>query len=272
MLIDYREIGFSQSGEQGIALRIFDLLGITKGLCCEFGAWDGIYLSNTRALMLKGWRGLMIEADPQRCEDLRKTYPHELCVCAFVDAGTNSLPNIASKAGISERFDLVSIDIDGPDFEVFEALSGFKQMPLVVCIEAHTCHAPDDTTPVPPDIAHKGAGQPLGRYVEVARRMGYRLVCFIGTNAFFAHRDAGHEADIPTLTPLEAAQQNLALIRDSKFTREYLYLCNLGKVQPFYHFNNPLFSSKSLGISTTRAASLRFIPRDGNLKPKWPLG
>ncbi len=271
-LIDFRRVGYSQSGEEGIVSRIFDLIGCRSGLCCEFGAWDGIYLSNTRALMEAGWRGLLIEPDPERYEQLCATYPAgspAVCVRSFVDTGTNSLAQIAARAGILERFNFVSIDIDGADFEVFSSLAEFPQPPLVVCVEAHTCHRPDDLRPVPAEIASKGPGQPIGRYAEVGASLGYRLVCFLGTNAFFLHRDAGYEAAISTLTPVQAALQNLELVREDKFAREYLYLCNLGKVQPFYKFGNPLFSFRSLGIDPLRAAQLRLVPRDGNLKSQW---
>jgi hypothetical protein len=271
-LINYRNVGRSQSGEEGIVLRILDILECRSGLCCEFGAWDGIYLSNTRALMERGWRGLMIEPDAERYEQLCVTYPSgssAICVRSFVDANENSLARIAAQSGILERFSFVSIDIDGSDYEVFSSLAEFPQPPIVVCVEAHTCHRPDDLNPVPAEIARKGPGQPIGRYVEAGVSMGYRLVCFIGTNAFFVHRDAGCEDAIPTLTPIQAALQNLEIVRENKFGREYLYLCNLGKVQPFYEFRNPLFSARSLGIDSLRAAQLRFVPRDGNLRSQW---
>lgn len=259
-LFDYREPGYSQSGEEGLLARIMAIFGKPTGLCCEFGAWDGIHLSNTRRLMERGWRGLMIEADRNRFEDLLKTYPassNATTVCAFVDDGENSLAKIAARAGISDRFDLVSIDVDGLDFQIFSTLDQFQLSPLVICIEVHTCHRPDDTATVPIEVAQKGCGQPMGRFVLRGREMGYRLVSFIGTNAIFVHADAGHESEIPTITAMEAARQNLGLIKENKFAREYLYLCNVGKQQPHYKFNNPMFSRRSLGISLLRAAELR---------------
>lgn len=249
-LFEYRDT-YSQSGEEGLLLRIMEILGKQTGLCCEFGAWDGIHLSNTRRLMERGWRGLMIEADSGRFQDLLKTYPTSskaISVCAFVDDGANSLAKIAARAGIDDRFDLVSIDVDGLDYQIFSALDQFQQPPLVVCIEIHTCHGPNDARAVPVEIAQKGCGQPMGRFVQRAKEMGYRLVSFIGTNAIFVHADADRETELPTITANEAAQQNLGLVRQNKFAREYLYLCNLGKQQPHYKFDNPMFSRQSLGI------------------------
>lgn len=260
-LFEYRNLGYSQSGEEGLLLRIMEILGKDIGLCCEFGAWDGIHLSNTRRLMESGWRGLMIEADSSRFQDLVKTYPSSskaISVCALVDDGENSLAKIAARAGVDDRFDLVSIDVDGLDYQIFSTLDEFRQPPLVICVEVHTCHRPDDATSIPVEIAQKGCGQPMGRFVQRGEEMGYRLVSFIGTNAIFVHADANRDAELPTITTTEAAQQNLDLVRDNKFAREYLYLCNLGKQQPHYEFNNPMFSRRSLGINLFRAARLRW--------------
>lgn len=258
-LFEYRQAGYSQSGEEGILLRIMDVLGKKSGLCCEFGAWDGIHLSNTRRLMELGWRGLMIEADATRFGDLLRTYPegsNAKSVCAFVDDGENSLAKIAERAGINDRFDLVSIDIDGLDFEIFSSLAQFQKPPLVVIVEVHTCHKPTDTKPVPRDIAVQGCGQPLGLFEKSGREMGYRLVSYVGTNAIFVHTDAGHEHELPTMTGIEVAKQNLPVIKANKFAREYLFLVNRGKQQPGYRFNNPMFSWRSLGISPWRAWQL----------------
>jgi hypothetical protein len=40
----------SQRGDDGIAAEIFKRLQISKGFFVEFGAWDGIFLANCRAL------------------------------------------------------------------------------------------------------------------------------------------------------------------------------------------------------------------------------
>ncbi len=96
----------------------------------------------------------------------------------------------------------------------------------------------------------------MGLFIKAGARMGYRLVSFIGTNAFFVHRDAGLADDLPTLSGEEAALQNLQLVKANKFAREYLFLVNRGKQQPGYAFNNPLFDRKSLGLGFFEARRL----------------
>lgn len=258
-LFDYRGHGHSQSGEEGILARVMHILRIESGLCCEFGAWDGVHLSNTRALMLAGWQGLMIEADPTRYQKLIATYPtgsNCICVCERVGTGNQSVARIAARAGLTKRFDLVSIDIDGLDYEIFESLGDFAHPPIVVIIEVHTCHAANDTRVVPRRIAARGCGQPLGLFVKTGASLGYRLVSYIGTNAIFVHHDAGCVDEMPTLTAADAAGLQHELVRNDRKAREFLFLANLGLEEPGYHFGNPMFTAEQLGISRADANRL----------------
>jgi hypothetical protein len=82
-LSGYARDEFSQNGEDGILGRIFELLGVSQGSCVEFGAWDGIHLSNTRNLIENdGWQAVLIEADPVKFRDLQqnaRTFPGVTC-------------------------------------------------------------------------------------------------------------------------------------------------------------------------------------------------
>ena len=62
LLFQYKNV-HSQIGQDGILEEIFKRVGIKKGFFCEFGAWDGVYLSNCRKLFEEGWSGVFIEAD-----------------------------------------------------------------------------------------------------------------------------------------------------------------------------------------------------------------
>jgi len=54
--IKYGKNIFTQFGEDGIIEKLFSDLKINNGIVVEFGAWDGIYLSNVYNL----WRYKMI--------------------------------------------------------------------------------------------------------------------------------------------------------------------------------------------------------------------
>jgi len=135
-LLVYKSDTHSQNGEDGIIAAIFDRIGTSTKVCCEFGAWDGIHLSNCRTLILLDWSALMIEGDDQRFKDLVSSYatnPLVTCVNRFVDAERDSLGSILEACTIGD-LDFLSIDIDGLDYETFETLTVY---PRVICVEVN---------------------------------------------------------------------------------------------------------------------------------------
>lgn len=122
-LLNYRKNIYSQNGEDGIIRELFSRLDINNGWFVEFGAWDGKYLSNTFALVERGWKGVEIEGDKTRFLDLQKLtkeYPDQIFpVCAFVsESGEFSLESILEKTPIPHDFELLSIDIDSYDYQI----------------------------------------------------------------------------------------------------------------------------------------------------------
>lgn len=139
----------SQNGEDGIIAEILNNLKLStkKNLwCVEFGAWDGIYLSNTFALVENGWNALYIEGEPERYQDLLKTkqkFPKIFPVEAFVarySGEKNSLDNILAKSSIPKDFEVLSIDIDSYDCDVWESLTNYE--PKIVIIEINSSVPP----------------------------------------------------------------------------------------------------------------------------------
>ena len=81
--------------EHGEDLLIWDLLGgQSEGFFIEVGAFDGLERSVTYALEAVGWHGLLIEANPERCEQCRARRPNSTVVHAAVSrdgyAGTTT--------------------------------------------------------------------------------------------------------------------------------------------------------------------------------------
>lgn len=68
---------FSQMDEDFVLLRHFDTFGVRMGKFLDIGAYDGEYLSNTRALAMRGWEGVSVEAAPQCYAELVKLYPEK---------------------------------------------------------------------------------------------------------------------------------------------------------------------------------------------------
>jgi hypothetical protein len=119
----------SQRGDDGIIAEIFSRLGIERGYFVEFGAWDGVYLANSRALIERQWDGAFIEADPTKFDKLRRNYVDcsgILCINEWVghpsDEG-RSIDDIASEHLPGREIDFMSIDIDGLEYRILETMA-----------------------------------------------------------------------------------------------------------------------------------------------------
>lgn len=183
MLLENRDNIYSDNGEDGVLKCIMEKLGIECGTCCEFGAWDGKYCSNTFNLVKeKNWKALYIEGDEEKYKDLlvtQKEYPTITPVCAFV-SGTN-LDSLILDNGFPEDLDLLSIDVDSIDYEIWKGLE--KVRPKIVIIE------PSNSTPLWEKSTHyEGRGASPFLIKQLAKEKGYRFVCTTG-NLFFVRSD-----------------------------------------------------------------------------------
>jgi hypothetical protein len=145
-LLKYRRNLHSQKGEDGVLAELLRRLRVDRGWFCEFGAWDGRYLSNTLRLLERGWNGVMIEGDSTRFKDLQATardfagrlHPIE----AFVDPrpGPKTLDALLATTPIPREFEVLSVDVDGPDYQIWESLRSYR--PVLVIIEIHSGYPP----------------------------------------------------------------------------------------------------------------------------------
>jgi hypothetical protein len=174
----------SQLGQDGVLAEVFRRLAITHGWFVEFGAWDGVYLSNCRLLYERGWNGVFIEAHPQRFRSLERRYRDEgaiRTINAMVGAPRHGVPGVPLAEllrtnGVDPRMvTLVSIDVDGPDLAIFSELD-FQ--PPVVLLEVGHAFAPRVDRPLPVELMSGEINQPLAVVIEAARERGYRPVCF----------------------------------------------------------------------------------------------
>jgi hypothetical protein len=180
---------YSQNGEDGVIQEILRRLGIKKGVCCEFGAWDGKHFSNTFNLIKNNqWKGIYIEGDIVKYNDLLKTksdFPNQIIpVNKYVEIdGENSINNILSKLNITE-LDILSIDIDSYDYQIMESLKGTKIKPKIVIIEIIS------SIPVGVHQIHSETNNhsSFTSTLELGIEMGYSLVCHTG-NMFFVKND-----------------------------------------------------------------------------------
>ena len=107
-------------------------------------------------------------------------------------------------------FDLLSIDVDGVDFWLWEALDIAR--PRVVVIEYNYLFGPEPAVTIPYDPAFRLSqaatrayrGASLEAVTRLGRRKGYRLVTTELVNAVFLRDDV--RSDVPTLSTAQAYQ------------------------------------------------------------------
>ncbi len=187
---------YSQYGEDGIIEEIFKRIGISEGFFVEFGANNGLWLSNTRSLWEKGWKGVMIEANSSAYKKLKKTYSdasnlltiHEFVTWHPQDKRGKLFDEIKSKFFPDEEIDFLSIDIDGGDYFILKTL---KCRPKVICIENGLKWHPLMKDEVPESMATQNLHQPLEVVIKYAKSIGYRAVCSTN-NLFLVRKDFNH--------------------------------------------------------------------------------
>lgn len=198
-LLEFSKNIASQCGEDGIIQKIFETIRPTNKYCVEFGAWDGKYLSNCWNLIINnGWSGLFIEGNEAKFKDLLAIHGNNenvSCVNKFVDfQGQNSLDNILASVNAPQDFDLLSIDVDGTDYFIWESLNEFK--PNVVVIEFNPT-IPNDVIFVQAKDNSVNQGCSLLSLILLGKEKGYELICCTSWNAFFVKAELYAEFKIP---------------------------------------------------------------------------
>ncbi len=177
----------SQDGEELVLRAILDRLPKPTGWGVEFGAWDGRYLSNSYSLITDdGWHAVLIESDPKQFQKLLKTWHAEPRVTSLNRivgwTGKGALDAILSETDIPQEFDLLSIDIDGNDYHVWEAVVAYR--PRVVLIEFNQT-IPNRVDFVQPADTSVNQGSSIRAMVRLGKSKGYELVATTTFNAFF---------------------------------------------------------------------------------------
>jgi hypothetical protein len=189
-LRDFENQVHSQGGEDGVIQRIFEEIGAQSRFYVEFGAGDGVFLSNTANLRLNhGWQGLLMEAGDRADGDIVKR--------EFVDA--ENVCELFREYEVPQTFDLLSIDIDGNDYWVWKAIEAFS--PRVVVMEYNIFFDLGDARTIRYNAEHVWDddmyhGASLAALRKLGHEKGYRLVHADSwvPNAFFV-RDADLPAD-----------------------------------------------------------------------------
>lgn len=222
---------FSQWGEDGIIQHLVRAVPITDTTFVEIGVGD-YRESNTRFLaMHDNWRGSIIDLGTAHKDFLATSgmgwrWSIEAISAQVTAENVNEL---ISSTGVTGDIGLLSIDIDGVDYWIWNAISVVD--PRIVVIEFNSLFGPDLPVTVPYDShisAHAAhhSGQYIGASLAALHQLGtakgYQLVGvgMNGVNAFFVRRDVG--AELEALSPDKAyVASRFRTTRDQSGTLTY---------------------------------------------------
>ena len=194
---------FSQFEEDGKILYIFSIIGMGTKTFVEIGSDDGINSNCANLYFNFGWWGLFIDGNEKsikRGVRFYNKYPHPLnykpkFLCEIVTR--NNINSLIENVGIKGEIELLSIDIDGNDYWIWENLEIIS--PKVVIIETHVEFGYRNIV-VPYDESYTFPGKhpiyhgasPVAM-VNLARKKGYRLVGAneLGFNFIFVKNGIG---------------------------------------------------------------------------------
>jgi len=194
----------SQHGEDGILQYIFSKIGTTNRFFVEFGFGDGRECNTANLSLNLGWQGLLMDCDKKKVLQARYYYQKALkdklskvTILANLVTAEN-INEILLKNNIKGEIDLLSIDIDGNDYWVWQAITVIK--PRVVVIEYNASFGLEKALTVKYDPDFKRYKKdPRGFYfsaslaalTKLANSKGYVLIgCdSSGTNAFYVLKE-----------------------------------------------------------------------------------
>lgn len=204
---------YAQHGEDIVFLNIFKLLGVSEGTYLDIGAHHPSIISNTKLLYERGWRGVNVDANPYIMHEFERERPGDINLNLAVvpddrleteffmyarTSGRNTadpqevermkdwnspretitvpaktLNAIIEEHFINRRLDLLTVDIEGMDYEVLRTTSfagaANVRRPKVICVEVR--QNKDDFL----------------RFVDMMMDKSYSLYARFGENLIFVH-------------------------------------------------------------------------------------
>ncbi len=202
---------YSQNGEDGILKEIFLRIGHTNRFFVEFGVGDGSECNTAMLAREYGWSGLMIEGGEDLYSRLSDNYgaiPRVKTKHAFISR--ENIIALFQEANVPAEFDLLSVDIDGNDYWVWERLATAYR-PRVVVIEYNASIPPPKRWVMQYNAEHRWDlttyfGASLESLAALGSRLGYALIGTEshGVNAIFVRSELLDGAGLAGLSPREA--------------------------------------------------------------------
>ena len=191
---------FSQRGEDGILQYITSRIDIPHKIFVEFGVEDYTE-SNTRFLLMNNhWSGLVLDGDERNIRFIHSDLIHwKYDITAWHSFITReNINGLIGKYTDCDDIGLLSVDIDGNDYWVWEAITVIR--PRIVVCEYNSAFGDSEKVSIPysPDFYRTKAhhsnlyfGASLGAFCHLAEKKGYDFIgtAGAGVNAFFVRKD-----------------------------------------------------------------------------------
>lgn len=199
-ILDHEFKVFSQWGEDGIISYLINNLEIENDFFIEFGV-ENYLESNTRFLLKKfNWSGLIIDSSQKNIDYIKNDklyWKYDIrALCEFItreNVNKIFLENISQK-----KIGLLSIDIDGNDYWVWEAITSVD--PSIVVIEYNSILGirknyvisyNENFERTKAHYSNLYYGASLSALTKLGNKKGYALVVCnsAGNNAFFVKKN-----------------------------------------------------------------------------------
>jgi hypothetical protein len=229
---DYEFKVYSQWGEDGIIDYLVSLVPVTTRSFVEFGVENYTEANTLFLLKHRYWRGLVIDGSHDNIATIKRTaeyWRYDLRADASFITRDN-INDIITRNGLNGDLGLLSIDIDGNDYWVWEAINCIN--PSIVVAEYNSLFGPVAklSTPYKDDFVRSEAhpsnmyyGASIAALDHLAQVKGFSLVAgnSAGNNVFFVRNDL--LGSLKRITPQEAYVQ--AAFREAHTEQgEVLYL------------------------------------------------
>ena len=185
---------YSQNGEQAHILHYLDTLGITRGHLVDLGAGDGYTMSNTRALLERGWTGDLYDGDPKGAKDVKREWITKAAAHSF--------------GFVNRGCDFMNIDLDGNDWHLLEAFLSNGPRPALIVAEINPIFDRNEAKVMPYKADHVWQGDTyygmsLAACEKLGKLYGYTLAhLHAGINAFMLRNDHA-EAHPELIRPID---------------------------------------------------------------------
>lgn len=190
-----KQDGFSRFDEETILAKYIAALlpAEHNGTAIDIGAGDGVRWSNTYALFKDGWHGVAFETDGRKFRRLVRAYRHYPDVFACSERVIpDTVAPLLKSYGVEKNFEVLSLDIDGNDYWVLQAILGEFRPRLIVT---------EINEKVPPPIRfiakydpefqlrHHFYGFSIMSLADLCRKHDYAILELEYNNAFLAPKE-----------------------------------------------------------------------------------